>query len=50
MILFPAPAGVILIATVREDLQNTVPRTRGGDPSMDDKVEEAKNCSPHPRG
>ena len=48
--LFPAPAGVILINRSYLEVMLTVPRTRGGDPGIEDAASMTKLCSPHPRG
>ena len=48
--LFPAHAGVILIMDVRCIDEDTVPRTRGGDPAMLSELRPVSFCSPHTRG
>ena len=48
--LFPAPAGVIPEVKLRDANAYTIPRTRGGDPSLSDTVSIVELYSPHPRG
>ncbi len=48
--LFPACAGVILNINLGVDMNNTVPRMRGGDPLIEQTKIYADGCSPHARG
>ena len=48
--LFPAHAGVILIAVYFNGVGITVPRTRGGDPLPARFAAGKRSCSPHTRG
>ena len=50
MMLFPAHAGVILGAGGNATVTETVPRTRGGDPTDTGDTREIEGCSPHTRG
>ena len=48
--LFPARAGVILSPSEKMRRNETVPRTRGGDPSVKITGKITSCCSPHARG
>ena len=49
-ILFPARAGVILLPVERLVNIDTLPRTRGGDPRINNLTGDETTSSPHTRG
>ena len=48
--LFPAHAGMILDKASAEAARDTIPRTRGDDPTDGDAVPSGLAYSPHTRG
>ena len=48
--LFPAHAGVIPVSVDRDRISLTFPRTRGGDPSVQQAQRFTRSFSPHTRG